>query len=112
MSEQKRSPKVSPSNSIASLTSAKKRANFLKQGHNRKGQKALLRKKGEKAEDENSSKSSEREIPINYTYDPNDYPKYDIKTASPDEDVLDFLRRGVDFEARDNYREEMKIKNQ
>jgi hypothetical protein len=38
---------------------------------------------------------------INHTYNPDEYPKYNIENNNTEEDVLDFLRRGVDFEARD-----------
>lgn len=71
----------------------------------------MLRKKGEAGFDETPSKESEEEIVINHTYNPDDYPKYDVTNPSyirPEEDVLDFLRRGVDFEARDKYREDQK----
>lgn len=60
----------------------------------------MLRKKGEKGVDD-KSEESEKEYPINHTYNADEYPKYDIKNNNTDEDVLDFLRRGVDFEARD-----------
>ena len=65
-------------------------------------------KKNSKGEPEPDTESfdpdAEIVVEITHTYEPEKYPKYNIQNMDYDGDALDFLRRGVDFEARDAYR--------